>query len=369
VFAVLDDNPTAPQSGTLQQLVAQRPYLLSNKKVMIFAFDVPYHLDLDVMNKAIAVYGLYSHTDPFVEVAVRTLFGEAKPRGNPPVSVDAIRYDLITQTEPSPDQLIALYVGDPPPNAQSTPVPVSIKIGDTLKVRTGPIMDRNGHIVPDGTQVVFSRTFSQTQELSPLVALTKNGIATVSFPLDRIGPLRVRASSEPAMASFTLQLTVAEQPSQPTFITPTPAPTSVPTATDTPVPPTVTPSPTPSPTPPPVKVEGQVLPRWVKWSDLLLAIVGLLIAGGAGFWTEQMRRRRQADTDVITHSLRWGLWSVMAGLIGYVLFGAGLGSAPIKSAFGVLAALVVVLIWGAVPLLLRWWRGDLGGFARAAHRK
>ena len=171
------------------------------------------------------------------------------------------------------------------------------------------------------------------------------------------------------MTSFTLQLTVAEQPSQPTFITPTPAPTSVPTVTYTPIPPTPTPLPTPSPTPLPTKVVGAVLTHWVKWSDLLLAIVGLVIAGEAGFWTERMRRRRQADTDVVVHSLRWALWSVMAGLIGYVLYGAGLGSATIKSAFGAWAALMVVLIWGAVPVLMGLWRRDFGGFTRAANRK
>jgi len=369
VFAVLHNDPTLPQSGALQQLVAQRPNLLANKRVIIFAFDVPYHLDQDVVSKAMAVYGLYSRTEPFIEVAVRALFGEVKPRGNSPVSVEAIHYELIEQTEPDPNQLIELFAGEPPPNPQSTPVPVSIKIGDTLKVRTGPIADRNGHVVPDGTQVVFSRTFSQTQELPPLVALTKNGVATVSFPLDRIGPLRVRASSEPAMTSFTLQLTVAEQPSQPTFITPTPAPTIRPTVTYTPIPPTPVPSPTPSPTPLPGKVGGPVLPRWVNWGDLLMALVGLVITGGAGFWTRRRRRRPQADIDVIAHSLRWALWSVMAGLIGYVLYGAGLGSAPIKSVFGAWAALMVVLICGAVPVLIGLRGRDLGDLLRAANRK
>ena len=201
VFAVLDADPAFPQSGALRQLVTQRPSLLANKKVIIFAFDAPNQLEAEAMAKATATYALYSRTEPFIEVAARALFGDVKPRGNPPVSVEAIRYRLITQTEPNPAQLIQLFVGDPPQDSKSTPTPVSIKVGDTLKVRTGPIMDRNGHVVPDGTQVIFSRTFSLTQELPPLVAPTRNGVATVSFVLDRIGPLRVRASSEPAMSA------------------------------------------------------------------------------------------------------------------------------------------------------------------------
>ena len=367
VFAVLDADPAFPQSGALRQLVAQRPNLLASKRVVIFAFDSPNLLESEVVARATAVYALYSRTEPFVEVAARAMFGEAKPRGNPPVSVEAIHYRLITQTEPKPDQLILLFAGEPPPSAQVTPTPPSIKKGDTLKVRTGPIVDRNGHVVPDGTQVTFTRVFSQGQELPPLVAPTRNGIATVSFVLDRIGPLRVRASSEPAMTSQTLQLTVGEEPSRPEVFSP-PTPTAPPTATTTVTPaPTETATPTPTPTPTPQTPARVEPPRWVKWSDLPVAVLGVIVVGGTGFWVERRRRRKQADADILTHSLQWGLTSVLAGLIGYVLYGAGLGSAPIKSAFGAWATLIVVVICGAIPVIVSWRMPDLKW--RQANRK
>jgi beta-N-acetylhexosaminidase len=352
IFAVLDNDPAFPQSGALRQLVAQRPGLLANKKVVIFAFDTPNRLEPEVIAKTTMAYALYSRTEPFIEVAVRALLGEAKPRGNPSVSVKSIDYRLITQTEPNPAQLIQLFVGDPPQDPKITPTPVTIKVGDTLKVRTGPILDRNGHIVPDGTQVTFSRTFSQTQELSPLVAPTRNGVASVSFVLDRIGPLRVRASSEPAMSSVILQLTVREQPSLPEFSTPTPGPTLLPTLTPTLTPaPTETATPTPTSTPLPQVQAPVVLPRWVRWGDLPIAVLGVLAMGSVGFWTQRTRRRKQAETDIIAHSLQWALWSVLAGLIGYVLYGAGVGSVLVRSVFGRWAALMTAVIFGAVPVL------------------
>lgn len=351
LFAALDTDATVPQSAALRQLVIQRPNLLANKKVVIFAFDAPYYLEPDVIARATAVYALYSRTEPFVEVAARALFGDLKPTGNSPVSVDAIRYQLISQTEPNPGQLIQLFIGDAPQEGKATPVPPSIKVGDTFKVRTSPIVDRNGHIVPDGTQVTFSRVFSQSTELPALVAPTHNGVATVSFVLDRIGPLRVRASSEPAMTSVTLQLTVAEQPSQPIFISP-PTPTPQPTVTSTWTPvPTSTTTPTPTPTPIPKVPSWWEQPHWVQWSDLPGAMLGVIVMGGAGFWV-QRGRKREADLDTLARAVRWALWSVVAGLAGYVLYGMGVpGSAIVRATFGAWTALIVVVIFGAIPMV------------------
>jgi beta-N-acetylhexosaminidase len=354
VFAVLDPDSAAPQSTALQQLVTQRPGLLANKKVIVFAFDAPHYLEPDVFARATAVYALYGRTDPFVEVAVRALFGDATPAGYPPVDVEAIGYRLIVQTEPNPDQIIPLFTGDEPKEPGATPVPAQVKVGDTLKVRTGMIVDRNGHPVPDGTQVTFSRTFSQSVELPPLVASTHNGVATVSFPLDRIGPLRVRASSDPAVASFTLQLTVAEQPSPLQIITPTafpPTRTPQPTATAS-----STPVPTLTPTATPLPAETSELKKshWVGLSDLLLALVGVVVIGGAGFWTQRVRRRSgEADMEVTSRAVRWGLWSMFAGLVGYVLYGLRApGSLWIRAALGSWSALIVAMVFGIVPMLV-----------------
>jgi hypothetical protein len=98
-----------------------------------------------------------------------------------------------------------------------------------------------------------------------------------------------------------------------------------------------------------------------------MAVVGLVIIGGAGFWTQRMRKRNQAEPDAVADSLRWGLWSMVAGLIGYVLYGAGAGSAVVRSAFGAIAALMVVLIFGAIPVLIGFRISD--SRLRSANRK
>jgi len=356
VFAALNTDPASPQSAVLKQLVAQRPNLLASKKVIIFAFDVPYDLEPDVIAKATAVYALYGRTDPFIEVAARALFGEAKSQGSPPVNVDAIHYQLIVQTEPNPSQIIRLFIGEAPKEPAATPVPVAIKVGDTLQLRTGAIVDRNGHPVPDGTQVTFTRTFSQNVELPPLVAPTRNGVATASFVLDRIGPLRVRALSEPAMTSVTLLLTVAEQPSEPRTILP-PPPTSQPTATATSTP---APTPTSSPTPAPVTTSRTGAPRRVGWGDLMMAVAGVVITGGAGYWMQRTRKHHgKTNADVLARAGQVGLWSVLAGLAGYVLYGVGAPGADLaRAVFGGWAALLVAVVCGAVPVIVEFRISD-----------
>jgi beta-N-acetylhexosaminidase len=348
IFAALDTDPAVPQSAALQQLMAQRPNLLTNKKVVVLLFDTPLELDPDIVSKATAVYALYSRTEPFVEVAARAIFGDVTPKGDPPVSVNAIHYQLILQTQPDPNQIIQILPGEAPKDMAATPTPVTVKAGDTLKLHTSVILDRNGHPVPDGTEVTFSRTFSQSAELAPLVANTQNGMATVSFVLDRNGPLRVRASSDPAMTSVTLQLTVAEQPSEPKIVYP-PTPTVQPTVTVTSTPaPTETPTPTPTPSP---QDQGSV--RRVGWRDLLMALAGVFVTGGAGYGTQRVRKRREADTDVVSRALQGGLWSVIAGLTGYVLYGLGApGCEWVRATFGEWAALFVVVVFGAIPVLI-----------------
>jgi NhaP-type Na+/H+ or K+/H+ antiporter len=103
------------------------------------------------------------------------------------------------------------------------------------------------------------------------------------------------------------------------------------------------------------------------WSDLITVLAGVMVMGVAGYWIQWTRRRNQAEPDAITQSLQWGLWSIVAGLIGYVLYGAGLpGSALARSTFGAWTALAVALIFGVIPMIVGW-RVGLG--LRTANRK
>jgi hypothetical protein len=176
-------------------------------------------------------------------------------------------------------------------------------------------------------------------------------VATVSFALDRIGPLRVRASSEPAMTSVELRLQVAEQPARPEFFSPPPTSTPHPTVTSTWTPvPTSTSTPMPTPTSVPKVLSWWEQPRWVRWGDLPVAVFGVIVMGGAGFWL-QRGRQRGADPNTLARAVRWALWTVVAGLAGYVLYGMGVpGSAIARAIFGTWTALIVVVIFGAIPM-------------------
>ena len=96
-------------------------------------------------------------------------------------------------------------------------------------------------------------------------------------------------------------------------------------------------------------------------------LAGVAAMGAAGYWIQWARRRKQAEPDAIAQSLQWSLWSILAGLIGYVLYGAGLpGSALARSTFGAWAALVVALIFGSIPMMVGW---RIGVGLKNANRK
>ncbi|MGQ9515790.1 MAG: glycoside hydrolase family 3 protein, partial [Anaerolineae bacterium] len=114
VFVMLDIDPTHyPASAALRDFLREGETLLRNKNVLVFAMAEPYYLDTTEISKLTAYYGLYSKMPPFIEVAVRTLFQEITPRGASPVSIAGINYDLISVTEPDPDQIIQVRLNTP----------------------------------------------------------------------------------------------------------------------------------------------------------------------------------------------------------------------------------------------------------------
>ena len=126
--------------------------------MILFSFGAPYYFDTTTISKFTAYYALYSKQPQFVDVAARLLFQELTPVGASPVSISAVGYDLISVMSPDPDQIIPLFLDlEPVPVAtgspttpEPTPIPL-FRIGDTIAIRTGAIMDNNGHPVPDGT--------------------------------------------------------------------------------------------------------------------------------------------------------------------------------------------------------------------------
>ena len=97
-----------PTPAALSEFLAKRSDGLRDKRLVVFAFAAPYYLDTTEISKLTAYFGVYAHTAPFLETAVRALFREFTPVGAPPVTVTGINYELINQLEPNPGQIISL---------------------------------------------------------------------------------------------------------------------------------------------------------------------------------------------------------------------------------------------------------------------
>ncbi|GAB4546232.1 MAG: hypothetical protein Fur002_21140 [Anaerolineales bacterium] len=207
------------QPDVVNRFLRERPNLLREKRIILFSFGAPYYFDSTAISKFTAYFALYSKQPPFIDVAARLLMQELPPVGSSPVSVPGVGYDLISVMSPDPAQVILLTLDLPaqgaPTETALTPAPTNIpyfQIGDTIAVRTGVILDYNGRPVPDGTVVQFSvlLTGEGGGILKQAEAVTTQGIARASFGLDKPGLLEIKASSEPALISETLQLDVSQ---------------------------------------------------------------------------------------------------------------------------------------------------------------
>jgi len=226
IFLVQRPSPEAFGSDALQLLLARRPDLLADKSAVVFAMDVPYVLDSTDISKIDAMYGLYGHTDAFVDTAARILFQEVVPTGSSPVSIPGVGYDLLSVVSPDPAQLIRLAVREPEPAAGSATDVPGFSSGDQIVLEAGPVVDWNGNRVPDGTPVEMLLQYQDETIPSAVEAPTLDGVARTTVLLDRIGLLSVQARSEPARSSEIVQLNVQEgTPAFVTVIAPTPAPT------------------------------------------------------------------------------------------------------------------------------------------------
>ena len=337
--------PADRDADAVQLLLDQRADLVAGKRLIGFLFGPPYGFTQQQMKRFTALYALYGKLAPNIEVAAQTLAGERPPAGRSPVNLTALDYDLTRQTEPDPGQIISLAVGDVATPGQPAPVPATLRVGDTARLRTGVIVDRNGHPVPDGTPVRFY--FQYDGEVAPKIqeGKTSSGVALTEFVLSKVGRMLIHATSEPALNSIGLQITISESGAIVATVapTPTPTPTRLPTLTPTA---SATPTITPTPIPPALETFLTRKTQNAPWGELLLALTGIALLGGGGYW---LIRQRQND---LAQALRVALWTAMGGLLGYVYFSLGLpGSEGLRAIFGGLAPVLMALLGGAVPLL------------------
>jgi beta-N-acetylhexosaminidase len=285
----LDLSPQYPASNALQRILAERPELLGDKNVIVFAMGSPAYLDATDISKITAYYALYSKVPAFLDVAARVLMQEYDPPGALPISLNAVGYDLTRMTLPNPGQVIRLELvlpevadseelaeGDPQietgeatPAATHTPEPTPLPIfsvGDTITIRTLPIIDHNQNIVPDGTVVRFNFRISGEPGITQqFESPTVGGVAFFNYRIESAGGMEITASSVSATQSETLQINISPEGIMSIFaFTPTPmispTPEPIPVATVTP-----TLQPTPTSTPEPVLVSYPSLGDWAIW--------------------------------------------------------------------------------------------------------
>jgi beta-N-acetylhexosaminidase len=328
------------QVALLQRFFSERAGLLRNRNVVLFSFTAPYYLDPTDISKLTAYYALFSKQPAFVEVAARLLFERQQVtlQGDSPVSIPGVGYDLIVATSPDADQIIPLALdeetaeiaptvesGTMTPQAEPTQTPIPLfRVGDTIAVRAGPILDHNQHIVPDGTPVRFiMSTTDENGEIQQFAdSETVDGVARTSFAITRPGSVEIRAVSEPAVISGAIRipLGLSNEGAAATVFVPQASPTITPT-------PTVTP--TLIPEDDLITREGR--PRVGMWLIVMMAVVG---GGFLTFW---------AMSRLISPrwGLRWALCVFLGGLAAYNYLaldfpGAANWIATSSGAFGVL---------------------------------
>lgn len=335
------------QIGLLRRFFSERPNLVRNKNVILFSFTAPYYLDATDISKLTAYYALYSKQPAFVDTAVRLLFRPAALQGSSPVSVPAVGYDLITQTSPNPTQVIPLSLDTAPleetatPTAQATQtveptVAPLFRIGDSIAVRAGPILDRNGHIVPDDTPVRFTMSTKEGTGgiLNQVETTTTNGISHASFKIDKPGTVEISVSSEPAVVSEVLQIDASDEGAPVIIVTPQA------TFTPTPIPPTTTPAPVND------LITPEGYPRIGTWLLVLLAILGSALLS---FW---------AISRIVSTlwGLRWALCIFLGGLLAYNYLALGFPGATdfVAGQSGAIGVLLLTFIGAALGGIAAW---------------
>jgi beta-N-acetylhexosaminidase len=343
VFAILNTTDQVYGSDALKLLLDQRSDLARSKRLIVFAFDVPYNLDATDISKVDVYYALSASGFAFVDVAAHLLFMELSAPGAAPVSIPGVGYNLIDATSPDPDQvisLIALPLQEEDIESEETH---EFFVGEQIKVRTGIIRDGNAHAVPDGTVVEFILNQQGESILSYTKdAITVGGVAEIGIALDRLGLLSITAQSDPARISEIIQINVQEDlPVQATVISPTLIPT-------------VTAEPTQAqaqPTPTMITDYGEITSGYTK--DEVGAIdflFGLLVIGSiasVGYWSAM---QRELETE---QRARCVLLTGICGLIGYNYVALNLpGGETLQQSLGVMAAILLTIGGSLIGLVV-----------------
>lgn len=355
VVVALTKQDSRAESTAFERLLSERPDLLQNKKVIVFALNAPYYLDATDITKITAYYALYSKEDGIADVAARLLFQELSAPGSSPVSIEGVAYNLIAETSPDESQEIPLVIQRVLPAPEETPtseddetteeiqIP-TYQAGDVLSMHAGPVIDHNGHIVPDDTPVSFAITLvtESTTLTRQIPAVTRQGIAQGSYSIEQEGNLEIVATSgEPAARSDVQQFEVvginpeglalqATQTAQAQLLA---------TASAMPLQPTATPT---------AQVEEAPRTELVDWFLILL------ISGASSLFAYQAG----INIGRVRWAVRWGLTALIGGLLVGSYLALDLpGSSNILSFGGEWGLVLAVMSGAGLGWLAGWgWR-------------
>ncbi len=199
VFALTEYNPAGhPASGAVKRFLDAPPVDLRNKNLVAIAYNVPYHLDSTEISKLSAYFAVYNKTDAAIATGFRALFGDATPKGSSPVNISGAFYNVSEVVQPDPGQRFKVAVFGQEPDA--------VRDTRTLGLVAGPVLDRNGHPVPDGTAVSFTLS-KDGGATSTASARTVDGLAGAQLATSGRG-LYTATASVGAVASAPLTVNV-----------------------------------------------------------------------------------------------------------------------------------------------------------------
>ena len=361
IFAMLDQ--TGANSRALNNFLAQRPDLVREQRVIVFAFNAPYYLDSTEITQLTALFGLYSHNEAAIDTAVRALFQELPFAGASPVNIVGASYDLFLQTQHAANQVIGLDVINQATDSSAGDGPCPVSVGDTLKLQTGVIIDNNGNPVPDGTVVRF-RQRDRVAGVENIISEvpTTDGMAQLDYVLESRtegGQFRIVAEAGAATVSQEIDISVGTTESgdaQISIIDPTPQPTPTDTPTPTPTvtstsPATDAPQPTSTltqtanpPEEPGIRIELSEF--WL----LTAVFAGLLLSSGAA-----LTLGRQQNV-TLEQQIGWPLWTIVGGLLAYIYFKLELPGTADLGDMQIFTGFFITAVGGLFGLLIYWIR-------------
>lgn len=344
LFAMLDiDAERYPASNAVPRFLSEFGDELTEQRLVVFALNGPYFLDATEMSRLTTYFGIYGKTQPFLENAVRALFRAFSLAGAPPVAVPGTRFaDLTERLAADPARTLPLQImradetvlaandaaaGAEIAAAAGDALQAAVDVGATVRLAAGPIIDRNGHVVPDGTLVEFDLRY-EGEELSMALepTPTRDGVAMRDVVADRAGTLRVAATAGAATSGGEALLLV---------ILPPPTPVAEVAAAEDAAQPVA------------------ALPERVNLATLVIALFTILVTLSL-FLIVQVRVLPRA---ILVQNI---LWAAIFGLLGYLLYGAGLfpGANWLRASVSVWGTTVVVFVPMLLPLLWLQLRGD-----------